>query len=248
MKRTAVVFALVASLLFVGTGAVTSHTYLAEHRHCTAVPDERDITVTTDKTVYVYGETVNITVTNTGAVAIAAIPKLKLFYVAPDGYHHLIREPLVEELSFGLAPGERFSYLWNQKDDGGAQVANGEYFIYFYFIICSGVQASNSTTVYIQGPAYVETIAGGLGASAVIKNIGDKALSEIRWTVDLAGLVFSGAHTEGIIPYLPAGETVRIGTSLAFGIGQVTIAVTVRPDGEKTARCLLLGPLVLNVT
>ena len=209
------------------------------------VGDDWRITVTTDKEVYVHDEVVNITITNTGSAGISAVPELKIYYVALDGIYSIVHDPLTEKLVFNLAPGESFTYAWDQKNDDGVQVPKGEYWIRFYYWKCCGIIASDATTIYIQGPIYIEDIKGGFGLSVVIKNIGEEDVYNVNCSIEISGLVIFGANNEKIIDVVPAKEKITIHIIL-YGVGPATIKIMASKE-EKTVNCFLLGPLVLVV-
>ncbi len=91
----------------------------------------------------------------------------------------------------------------------------------------------------------VESISGGMGITATITNTGTVDAINIPWSIDVSGLVFLGAHTEGAIDLLAGGET-TISSSFIFGVGPGTITVTVG-GAYRVANCFILGPLVLGV-
>jgi len=202
------------------------------------------IEVTTGREVYTYGESVNITVTNVDSLTAAGDPNLQM-YLITDDYYYKIRDVFEEELIFELKPGESFTYVWDQTDDGGVQVPRGAYEIVFYFIHCKGIQAKDSAVIRIQGPVYIETIGGGIGASAAITNIGKEHVHSIPWSIHVVGTVMWGSHHEGIVTSLAPGETTVITTDLLLGIGPAMIIVRAG-ESEETAHCFLVGSLVLG--
>ncbi|MCK4817413.1 hypothetical protein KA005_16705, partial [bacterium] len=92
----------------------------------------------------------------------------------------------------------------------------------------------------------IESIAGGFGVSATVKNVGTTSATDVQWSIDLDGTVFVGAHKEGTISNLAAGESVTVKTGLVFGLGGVTIRVTAG-GVTQTAEGTVLGPFVIGI-
>ncbi len=92
----------------------------------------------------------------------------------------------------------------------------------------------------------VESVTGGVGATATVSNTGTEAASDVAWTIDLSGPVFVGSHAEGTIDSLPAGESTSISSGLAVGIGPTTISVAAG-GATGSASGFILGPLVLGL-
>lgn len=91
----------------------------------------------------------------------------------------------------------------------------------------------------------IESIKGGFGVTATIKNVGGVDGKNIPWSISLSGLVFVGKEKSGTID-IAVGEEQTIKTGFILGIGPVT--VTVNAGGTTaTAKGFLLGPLVLGL-
>ena len=73
------------------------------------------LTLTTDKSAYNVGETVIITVTNQGSEE-ATIPN---GYIILDETGETVFEPRVIFYMAPLAPGESYTYTWDQTDNCG---------------------------------------------------------------------------------------------------------------------------------
>jgi hypothetical protein len=202
-----------------------------------------NIKVTTDKEIYLYGETVNITISNIDSRAAAGYPNLNIYLITPN-YFFNIRDVFSEELTTEIKPGESFTYSWNQKDNSATQVVKGEYLIEFYFLHCKGIQAKNITTIRIHdNPIYIESIKGGIGITTIIKNIGTEDIIKLDYSIELLGLIFYGSVTEQVIDTLRAGEIIKLNI-LPLGIGSADLLLTVG-NVEKKLTCFLFGPLLL---
>ena len=78
------------------------------------------------------------------------------------------------------------------------------------------------------GPQYATgiDIKGGLGVSAVIKNIGAADLTNVNWSITLDGkLIFIGKTKSNAIPSIAVGKSVTV-KDFIFGFGKTGIAVT----------------------
>ncbi len=90
-------------------------------------------------------------------------------------------------------------------------------------------------------PSQIEiVISGGFGITITIRNISGENLSGIEWSVELDGLIFFGAYSEGHINP-PENETViRL---FPIGIGPVTITISVGNESES-ANFFIAGPFI----
>jgi len=239
MKKELVIL-LILSLQIVGTlTSASSEIFSFKMRE--NVFDEGEISVTTDKEVYVYGETVNITVRNVGKVNIVGISKLRIYYVS-ENYSYLVHDPPTTELIKNLLVNQSWNYSWDQKDINGNQVEKGKYLIHFFIGDCRGTQASNSTSIFIQGPIYIESIEGGFGISIIIANIGKEDVYNVNFSVKISGFVMSGASTERVIDVFHAGGRLTINL-IPFGIGPASIKI-IAGEEIKIAKCIIFGPFV----
>jgi hypothetical protein len=150
------------------------------------------------------------------------------------------------EMSDWLGPyasGQVISTLhqWNQPGD------------YQVFVQAKDVKGAKSEfspalTVHIVAAPQlaIESIAGGFGVSARVKNVGIIDAPGVTWSFKLQGFVFIGGEKSGTLIQMAPNETKTITTGFVLGFGKITITVTAA-DVEKTAVAFLLGPLVLNV-
>jgi Peptidase family C25/Propeptide_C25 len=84
----------------------------------------------------------------------------------------------------------------------------------------------------------IESITGGIGESAVIKNIGDATAENFDWSIVSTGTVFIGGEKTGTATLAP-GESTTIKTGLMLGFGPIAITVTA-DTATKTASAKLL--------
>ena len=245
MKK-GVIIILILSLYIFGLSLILTPSGFFSCSVAKNVGDEGEIVVTTNKEVYVYGETVNITVTNIGTVNIVGVSKLRIFFVSSDDHNYLVHDPQPTELIKNLLVNQSWHYSWNQKDITGSQVEKGTYLIHFFIADCRGMQASNETNFRIQGPIFIEGVEGGFGASAVIENIGKEDVYNVSCLVEISGLTIFGGSIEKVIDVLHAGEKISIHL-IPFGIGPASIKIMAREE-EKVVKCILFGPFVIDVT
>jgi hypothetical protein len=73
----------------------------------------------------------------------------------------------------------------------------------------------------------VENFKGGIGVSAVVKNVGNGTATNITWSIDLVGkMIFKGNHWTGSFESLAPGDTMKIKTGLILGFGKIYINAT----------------------
>jgi hypothetical protein len=104
---------------------------------------------------------------------------------------------------------------------------NGNYDIYF----ASGGGGAAPNVI-------VESISGGMGVSAVIKNAGNAAAENFAWSIKTDGTVFVGKEKSGTATLQPGAST-TIKSGFMLGIGAITITVTA-DTAVKTADAKLL--------
>lgn len=126
---------------------------------------------------------------------------------------------------------------------------DGEHTVAFYSVDLEGnEEEEKSVTFTIEYPIALEiTIKGGLGVSAVIKNVGTSDLTDIDWTITLDGkLIFVGKEKSGTIASLAVGESVTM-KDFVIGFGKTNIVATAE-SAEATATGTVLLILVIGVT
>jgi hypothetical protein len=81
----------------------------------------------------------------------------------------------------------------------------------------------------------IEQFKGGFGLSAMVKNTGDAAATNITWTISLDGkMIFLGKNTTGTITNIAPGDSVIIKTGLVLGFGKTNIVATATCDEGAT--------------
>ena len=106
---------------------------------------------------------------------------------------------------------------------------------------------SLSITIAVKPLIEIESIGGGIGIKATVKNNVTQTLTNILWTVSVSGgLILKTTAMNGTIQSLAAGDQTTIKTGLILGIGRITFLVTIG-DEMKTATGFLLGPFILNI-
>jgi outer membrane protein assembly factor BamB len=105
--------------------------------------------------------------------------------------------------------------------------------------------------VTINAPALpelsVESVSGGIGITAVIKNNGTAPATNITWEVTVTGGYANFIHktVQGSIPTLYTGKKTTIKTGLFFGLGPINVGITATCDElsaplSKNVRCFVI--------
>ncbi len=87
----------------------------------------------------------------------------------------------------------------------------------------------------------ITDVSGGLGVTVTIANIGDGNARNVEAGITVQGGMYDmiRTSTEGTISSLPAGSSTTISTGLIWGLGPVTVAVTL-DDVERSYRGFVL--------
>ena len=98
----------------------------------------------------------------------------------------------------------------------------------------------------VQPELAIESIAGGFGVSAVIKNTGDADATNVAYTIALeGGLIILGKETTNSIPTIAAGASEAIKAGFILGIGKTTITISASCDEGATASATATGTVLL---
>jgi PKD repeat protein len=150
----------------------------------------------------------------------------------------------VDEWSSLVASGtiDSRSHSWNVTGTYHVQVkAEDEHSVQ------SGWSPVLNVTIENKPIIEIGLITGVFGVSAVIKNKGTAAATNLSWWINVSGgIILTGRFTHNVIDELAVNGTKTIKSSGLWGIGRINIAVQVS-DKHKNATAFLLGPLVLGV-
>jgi hypothetical protein len=83
----------------------------------------------------------------------------------------------------------------------------------------------------------IDSITGGFGISAVIKNNGSVDATNISWSIALdGGFILRGGNTTGVIDKIPEGGEAVISSGLIIGLGRIPIIVSATCDEGASAK------------
>jgi len=140
----------------------------------------------------------------------------------------------------GFADGGTIPYTWAWTfGDGGtspdqnpdhAYTAAGTYNVTLTVTDATSNTATDyavATITAAQPQLSIESITGGFGIKAVIKNTGTAAATNVAWKIQLTGgIILIGKTKTGTIATLAPGATTTVKDPLVFGFGKTTITVT----------------------
>jgi hypothetical protein len=123
--------------------------------------------------------------------------------------------------SHAWADAGNFSVKAKAKDTNGAE---------------SDWSATHSMSITLGPVLEIQDISGGLlKITAVIKNSGQAAATNISWSIKVVGAAWIGKETTGKINALAAGGEQKVGSRMILGFGKTVVTVTAEiPDSQTT--------------
>lgn len=163
----------------------------------------------------------------------------------------------------GSASGgmEPYTWLWDFGDEDTSDEQNpthtydepGEYEVTLTVTDAFSDTASDSTTATVsevlEPELKISKISGGIGVSAVIKNLGKAEATDVQWTMNFTGLVFPKEKSNTISTIAAAGQS-KV-KAIVFGFGKTTITVKATcaegSSAEETATGTIITIFALGV-
>lgn len=105
-----------------------------------------------------------------------------------------------------------------------------------------GAGKTDAWLVKILPPPFNISISGGFGIKVIIENTVGYEIENLKWNIDLEGLIFFGATSSGSISKLSPDEDYAI-HMLPFGIGPGSLRIEIN-DISKTRDFFIIGPFV----
>lgn len=172
--------------------------------------------------IYAYGTVLYATYINNGNLYKVISQDGGATWSAPEQINDVDGTVVEEENSVDLHEG---GVVWVDDRDG--------YYHIYYDKLLSVPQPN----------IVIESISGGIGVSAVLKNIGD-ASGTFDWSITLDGFVLLGKSASGTATLDP-GETITVKSGFPLGFGNVDITVTADKATEATSGKLLLFYIII---
>lgn len=91
----------------------------------------------------------------------------------------------------------------------------------------------------------IESISGGIGVSANVKNIGNADATNVQWSINLDGLVLLGKESSGSFATIAPGESKQIKSKFPLGFGDMDITITANSNEGASAEKTASGKLLL---
>lgn len=96
----------------------------------------------------------------------------------------------------------------------------------------------------------IKSIKGPIGITATIKNIGDEEATNVEWTLKVTGGILGLINIEksGTLPILEIDEDLFAKSGIIFGLGKITVIVTVKFGEGLSDKEIVSGTQILFFT